>query len=821
VIGNNSCGAYSVAYGTPRDQLISCQLVLSDASVVELNKTSQAGYVVKASQSNLEGNIYRKINKLLVIHADAIRSAFPDTSLVRRNTGYALDHLLDQPRWSASGTGEANLAGLVCGSEGTLGIVTRATFQLQPLPVARGLLVVHYHDVFAALDATPVLLATGAVAVELIDAPTLAGSKGHTGLDQYRFWLVGEPEAVQVVEYFADSVAELNDALDCAQRQIAADGRHYAIVPVMGSDMQAVWQLRKAGLGLLMGKVAAKKAVAVIEDAAIPIVQLSAFMRDIRQLMTRLSVNCIYYGHASVGLIHLRPELDLTDAADKAKFVDIAQAVSRLVKNYRGALSGEHGDGRLRAPFLPEQFGAQVYAILCEVKQLFDPQGILNPGKIIGLTPIDQQWRRSVAAVHLAEGMDWQAERGFAASVEKCNGAGACRQSVGAMCPSFHITRDDAHSTRGRANLLRFALQSADPRRALAADDLQAALSTCLSCKACKSECPASVDMSRLKSEVAYQTRDLQPKSWRQWVFRYYAALLPWLNWFRMGVRWLNAHPSWLKHLPLLSGRKIPQASTADLMLWWQAQGASANPAQGQRVLVWVDVFSRYLHVDQGKAVIQVLQRLGFVVQPIWLQDSPRMLISHGYFEAARNCLQDALAQLPSAHACWGLVGIEPAELLVLRDDGQALLSAQERQPLSQWLDRIWLFDEAMLVYQQQFPNTRWSQLNKKIALHVHCHQKSLAGVSAAQSALSLLSDEVHLLSVGCCGMAGSFGYQQPVLSRQIADHGILQALLDFEKEHTLLCANGSSCQQQLVDFSDWSSWHSAQLFWQALESRT
>jgi FAD/FMN-containing dehydrogenase/Fe-S oxidoreductase len=803
IVGNNSCGAYSVAFGTPRDQIMSVIAILADASEVVFESLSFDAYQQKSALTALEGIIYQEVDALLSQHAQEVIAAFPDASIIRRNTGYALDVLAQQPRWS--GGGEANLAPLICGSEGTLAIVTQATFKLSLLPKYRALYVFHFNDVFSALDATPALLATGAVAVELIDAPTLAGTKGHTGFEQYRFWLQGEPEAVQVVEYFADSEAALDAKLQQAEQLTQTLAGVYAGIAVAGQQMSAVWEVRKAGLGLLMGKVGAKKAVAVIEDAAVPIRHLSAFMRDIRALMAELSVNCIYYGHASVGLIHLRPELDLSDAQDKALFVQIAQRVSGLVKQYKGALSGEHGDGRLRAPFLRQQLGDAVYGYLWQVKRAFDSSGLLNPGKVLSEVPIDQNWRVPVLS-QLQTGLDWQSELGFAKSVEKCNGAGACRKTTGAMCPSFQATQEDAYSTRGRANLLRFALQSPDPVAAMAVDELQDALSLCLGCKACKSECPAGVDMTRLKSEVLYQVHGGEAKTVKRWLYRHYAKLLPWLNRMRAIVPTLN-------HVAGL--RKLPQADAGDLRSWWQTIGQASNPHSGKTVVVWVDVYTRWLHPLQGRATIRVLQTLGFNVHPIWLGDSPRLLISQGFLAQAKACLVNGLAQLPN-EAIWGLIGIEPSELLVLRDDGLALLSQQQQLPLQALTGRVWLFEEAMVAFSAQHPDYQWPALEQPITVHVHCHQKSLAGVASSQHAFALLGRQVSIVDAGCCGMAGSFGYDQSELSVTIANKALLPALEQMA-EDALLVSAGTSCQQQISDLSDKQGLHPAQVFAQAM----
>ena len=808
VIGNNSCGAYSVAYGTPRDQIISVDAVLSDAQLVRFAELTEAEFAHKLSQNSIEGAIYRCVDDICQHGKAELVEAYPDASIIRRNTGYALDVMAQQHRWQVQG-GKANLAPLICGSEGTLALVSSVTFKLQPLPSHRALVVVQFDDVFAALDATPSLLSVKPIAVELIDAPTMAGSKGHAGFERFRFWLAGEPEAVQVVELAADSEAELNDKIVLTTQLASKLAHAYDVRSLGGADMVAVWQVRKAGLGLLMGKVGKRKAVAVIEDAAVPVTSLSAFVRDIRALMAELRVNCIYYGHASVGLIHLRPELDLTLAEDKRRFVQIAQRVSQLVKHYKGALSGEHGDGRLRGPFLREQLGATVYNYCVALKSAFDPNGLFNPQRIISNLAIDHDWRQSVADTPLTTGFDWSNDAGFGASVEKCNGAGACRQSVGAMCPSFQVTQDDEHSTRGRANLLRFALQSTDPQQALSGQQLADALASCLSCKACKSECPASVDMSRLKSEVLYQQQRTEGVSWKLRLLRHYHRILPLLNKARFVVKGLNAL--------LWSQRKLPLADGVDAQQWWLQQGRYLNPASTQKLVVLVDIYSRWLHTQQTQATMRIFQKMGYVVEPVWLNDSARLLISHGFLSQAKQVLGDVItnnqALFSSAKA---IVGIEPAELLVWRDDGLALVDVEQGSHLLKWQAKWLVFEEAVLALMPLTPEWQWPVLKKSVAIQVHCHQRSLVGIDKTQQAFALLGVKLQMLSDGCCGMAGSFGYQQPELSVKIAQKQLLPRLAQ-QDEATLIVASGSSCQQQIADLAVRKAMHPAEVFAQAL----
>ncbi len=808
VVGNNSCGAYSVAYGTPRDQIISLDAVLSDAQLVRFAELTEAGFSHKLSQNDIEGVVYRCVDDICQHGKAELSQAYPDASIIRRNTGYALDVMAQQSRWQVQG-GKANLAPLICGSEGTLALVVAVTFRLQPLPSHRALVVVQFDDVFAALDATPSLLSVKPIAVELIDAPTMAGSKGHAGFDRFRFWLAGDPEAVQVVELAANSETELIEKIELTMTLARRLPHAYDVRSLRAGDMAAVWQVRKAGLGLLMGKVGKRKAVAVIEDAAVPVTSLSAFMHDIRALMAELSVNCIYYGHASVGLIHLRPELDLTLTEDKHRFVQIAQQVSALVKHYKGALSGEHGDGRLRGPFLREQLGDKVYGYCVELKRAFDPNGLFNTNRIISQLPIDSDWRQSVADVALATGFDWSSEAGFGASVEKCNGAGACRQSVGAMCPSFQATQDDEHSTRGRANLLRFALQSSDLQQALSGQQLADALASCLSCKACKSECPASVDMSRLKSEVLYQQRQVGAAKLMDRLLCHYHQILPLLNKTRFLVKGFNAL-TWFQ-------RKMPIADGKDARHWWQTQGQYLNPESSERVVVLVDIYSRWLHTQQTQATIRIVQKMGYAVDTVWMSNSARLLISHGCLSQAKQVLSDVITHHEALfNSAKAIVGIDPAELLVWRDDGLALLSGADKARLSDWQSKCFVFEEAMLALTPSDANWKWPHYRTSVAVQVHCHQRSLVGFAKTQQAFALIGVSVQSLSDGCCGMAGSFGYQQSELSVKIAQKQLLPNIAKQDKT-TKIVAAGSSCQQQMHDLSTRKGIHPALVFAEAL----
>jgi len=853
MIGNNSCGSYSVLYGTTREHVKSVEVILSDGSEATFGDLSKDELQQKLTLPTLEGELYRFVVNLLTEQqakdgGEKFLNAFPHESIKRRNTGYALDELLrhHQP---FNPTGKPfNLTPLICGSEGTLAVVKRATLNLVKTPAHRILICAHYHSVEVALEQVPALLTFSTpqvgtkkspAAIELIDQITLDSTQGNRQQQANRFWIHGSPAAVLVIELFDDTQDALNQrAKDITQFVLSSKTEStktsleaYAAPVVSGGDMAKVWAIRKAGLGLLMGKVTRQKAVAVVEDAAIPVDRVADYYRDVRALMAELKVGCVYYGHASVGLIHVRPELDLATERGRELFQLIGSRISTLVKHYRGALSGEHGDGRIRAPFLPEQFGEEVYAHLVALKHTFDPHNLFNPGVIIGHRPITENLRADrVLQTPLKTGFDWQADISLLDAVEKCNGAGACRKSAGAgvMCPSYQATRDEAFSTRGRSNLLRIALTESDPIKALSHHELQQALDLCLGCKACHTECPASVDMAKLKSEVLYQTRDAQ--GWlKQFSVKHYGTILA------LGAKWpalfnrLQNMGATKRLLGIDTRRTLPQVQGEDIPKWWAEQSHdlhSNSPLNSRTVWVLCDLFSLKQEPDIAKATLCCFQKLGVKVKPIYFTHSPRALISQGLLKEAKVVLLDIMAQLKAVTEQDYIVGIEPSELLIWRDELASLLSLDE----AQYHDYLWLkrpkpvlsFEECLLEWSQQdklpkfkffFPPYVSQSSNPKIWLHVHCHQKALAQPLDTQKVLQLIPGvEVEMIQTGCCGMSGDFGYKHYELSKTIANQRLLPALKKAKSEDVIV-ATGTSCRHQIQDFDGRNALHIAQVF--------
>ena len=847
MIGNNSCGAYSVYYGTTREHVKSVEAVLADGSEVVFEPLSAQALYQKLKLPTLEGTIYREVISLLEQYGEQIVAAFPDPSIKRRNTGYALDELYRHHQPFNPEGKPFNLTPLICGSEGTLAVIKSATLNLVPLPKYRQLLCSHFASVEAALKTVPEALEFEPAAIELIDQATLEGTKYNREQAQNRFWLEGDPGAVLVVELFAEDAEILAQRLAALQQWFLQQGAT-ACPLIAPEDTQKVWAVRKAGLGLLMGKPSRKKAIAVIEDGAVPVAALPDYYRDVQALMAELDVGCVYYGHASVGLIHIRPELDLALAEDRALMQQIAERNVQLIKKYRGAISGEHGDGRIRAPFLPQLLGEEVYQHLVTLKQIFDPKNLLNPGVIIGEMPITQHLRADRQPVanfseRIPPAFDWSDDLSLMDAVEKCNGAGACRKSTGLMCPSYQVTREEAYSTRGRSNLLRYALTEPDPRQALQTEELQEALELCLGCKGCKTECPASVDMSKLKSEVLYQVKQngstTLKSQWQDWAIQNYGRLMQWGSRWPALYNW-GQNRGWVKDLLQVDRRRtLPAIANTSAQSLWQQKWAQRMSDSSPEVLVLVDLYSGYQEPQIAEACFAVLKQWGMVVQPIFMQHSPRALISQGLLEEAKAALYD-LAQQVHHYPDAKVLGLEPSEISVMMDELPDLfpelkktsLQAGESSQNPQSCQDAYLSGLGILAKTQPFEeivlqllaeNPAFEGLKgvhklKKAWLHVHCHQKSLMSPKKVAQALALVAEEVQVIESGCCGMSGAFGYHHYEISEKIAQQALLPAVSKMQPGEVLV-ATGTSCRHQVADLSEQQAIHLVEAFARALGS--
>jgi FAD/FMN-containing dehydrogenase/Fe-S oxidoreductase len=801
MIGNNSCGSYSIFYGSTRDHVKSVEVLLSDGSLVEFKELSKKELKNKLNLQSLEGDIYRFVINLLNNNQQEILNAFPDKNLIRRNTGYALDELIRNHKPFNLNGKNFNLAPLICGSEGTLGAVISAKLNLVDLPKYKELIVAHFSSDEQSLSLVKDIVNLGPSAIEYIDKPTLDASKHNNEQQKNRVWIDGEPKSILIIEFFSDSLEGLNFNIARCQAMLLSGGAYSAKL-INKSDKNKVWEVRKAGLGLLMGKVGSKKAVAVIEDAAVPVNSLYSYYQEIKSLMQSYGVNAVYYGHASVGLIHIRPELDLSNTEDQEKMYSIAKDVSKIVKKYNGALSGEHGDGRIRAPFLKEQFGDTVYQYLVDLKHIFDPVNLFNPGVILSNKNILQNLRPLINQHELLTAFDWSSDISFFYAAEKCNGAGVCRKSTGGvMCPSYRVTRSEEFSTRGRANLLRKALSSENPIKSLRSSELDEALSLCLSCKACKSECPASVDMARLKSEYLFQIKNIGSYI-RSWHIRNLGNIL------KIGSK----APSMFNFLQGLAlsrkligfERQAPLMQKELLSVWW---GNSKPKKNDHDITVWlvVDIFAQYYDVNIGKDILNLLKMCNVNIKVIFPKNSIVAMISVGLLNEAKSELKLLHRQLSKVKNNDLIVGIEPSEVLVWRDEAKSLVNGR--------LPNILLFEELLLQLNQLEALPKFNSLNSKVWVYEHCHQKALAETNNLTKALGLIPElQIELIDGGCCGMAGEFGYKYSKISENIAHHSLDDSMQKIQ-DKDMLIATGTSCRKQILDVFKTQSTHLPRLF--------
>jgi Fe-S oxidoreductase len=580
----------------------------------------------------------------------------------------------------------------------------------------------------------------------------------------------------------------------------------YSVKLIDKIDRNKVWEVRKAGLGLLMGKVGSKKVIAVIEDAVVPVDKLYLYYQEVKLLMRFYGVDAVYYGHVSVGLIHIRPNLDLSKNKDRQIMQSIAEKISKIVKKYHGALSGEHGDGRIRAPFLKEQFGDVVYQYLVDLKHIFDPNNLFNPDVIISEKSILENLRPVVSQQELTTAFNWEDDLSFYYAAEKCNGAGVCRKSVGGiMCPSYRATRNEEFSTRGRANLLRKALSSVNPIESLKNNELKEALNLCLSCKACKNECPANVDMARLKSEYLFQIGNIRSYA-KSWHVKNLGSIL------KIGSKAPYAfnllQSSYLGKRLIGFERQPPLLEKQSLSDWWS--DCESNDGN-HTITVWViaDIFTQYYDVDIGQDVLNLLSRCKINIQVIFPKNSIVAMISHGLLDEAKKELKKLYSQLGNMAKGNLIVGVEPSEVLVWRDEAKNLLS-------DKLLD-VLLFEELLLKLDELRVLPKFYAIDSKVWVHEHCHQKSLAETRNITKALELIPKlQIEVIDSGCCGMAGDFGYKYPEVSKNIA-HQSLGGFINGVRKNDVIVATGSSCRKQISDIFLTKSLHVAQLFHKAL----
>lgn len=829
MIGNNSCGAHSLIYGSTRDHLLELECLLSDGSEVRFSALSPEEFEQKLGSDGLEGKIYRHISGLLkdeeIRHE--IGQQYPDPRLHRRNTGYALDLLARMSPFTAGGPA-FNLCSLLAGSEGTLAITVSTKLQLLPLPPpVTGLLCVHFSSLDEAIKANLTALKYHPGSIELMDQVILDCTRDNLSQKGNRFFIEGEPAAILMIEWARDTKSEIEQLAEALISELLSAGSGYHYPLIFGPDQKKVWNLRKAGLGVLTNIPGDAKPTGLIEDTAVLPELLPDYIREFREMLKKHDASCVYYAHIATGELHMKPVLNLKKMEDHERFSRIAWDTARLVKKYRGSLSGEHGDGRLRAAFLPFMLGDKIFSALVELRRVWDPAGILNPGKITGTIPPDSSLR--FQAQH-PEGpsqtfFDFSSTLGWLRAVEQCNGSADCRKSArigGVMCPTFMATSEESKSTRARANLLRECLTYASADELYTRMDLYDVLDLCLSCKGCKSECPSGIDMTKYKAEYLQHYYDHHGLPLRTRLIAgisgIYRLFYPVRKLFNALIRtqWLMAP---LKHLSGIAvQRSMPRFAHSSLTRW-----ARKHQTDGQGPALWLlaDEFTNYLDAETGIAAVELLTALGYRVHVTPLTVSGRALLSKGLLRKARNMAEKNIMNLMlEVGPDQPLIGTEPSAILCFRDEYPELARAAFREAAKELGRHCFTFEEflAREFREGRIDRSRFKASDVPVLFHGHCYQKALTGTGDTKLCLEIpQGNEVREIPSGCCGMAGSFGYEKEhyELSQKIGEMILFPEIR--EAVDAVIVAAGHSCRHHILDGTGRKALHPAQFLNNAL----
>jgi len=838
MVGNNSCGSNSIVYGSTREHLVSVRGFLSDGSEALFGPLTRDQFEAKCNgPDSLETRIYQTMRSLLgnAENRGQIRDNFPLASIPRRNTGYALDLLMDADAFDPASAQPFNLCRLIAGSEGTLFFAVEIELDCSPLPPPNAALVCgHFVSVDEALRANLLALPHGPSACELIDRHILECTKSNLAQQRNRSFVVGDPGAILVVEIRRDThEAALvdSDAVMTAWREA---GLGYAMPVLWNDEGNKVWELRRAGQGLMSNVVGDAKPREVVEDTAVDVRDLPVYIAQFDELLrTKYGIDCVYYAHAGSGELHTRPLFNLKTPEGVKMFREVGTDIARLVRKYRGSLSGEHGDGRLRGEFIPMMVGEHCYRLMREVKALFDPGGIFNPGKIVDTPPMDSSLRHAPGhpTPDYETVFDFSDVAGVVRAAEKCNGSGDCRKSAlagGTMCPSYMATREEKHTTRARANILRHVLNNPrDAARPFDSAEIKEVMDLCLSCKACKSECPSSVDMAKLKAEFLQHYHDANGVPRRSWIVARFAdsarlaslapalynAVLQTPALRRIANRLLGFHPD----------RTMPRLNPVTLRNW-AARRRPLEPLRGKigRVHLFCDEFTNFNDLDAGIATVELLELLGYEVNLPGHAESGRASFSKGLVRRAKKFAEENVRRLASLVTdAEPLIGIEPSAILGFRDEYPALVDPSLRDTARKLAPCCLLLDEFIdrEIAAGRIDASLFTREQRTIHLHGHCHQKSLASIEPTVRMLGLPENyTVKVIPSGCCGMAGSFGYESEhyEVSMNVGELVLFPAVRNLPDD-ALVAAAGTSCRHQIHDGTGRAALHPAQILRAAL----
>lgn len=833
MVGNNSCGTTSIVYGSTRDHVTALDVVLSDGSEARFSTLSKAGFEEKRKGAGLEARLYNQIYEILSqpdVQAE-IREQYPKPGIHRRNTGYAIDVLLETEIFT-EGKPAFNFCQLLSGSEGTLAFTTEITLHIDPLPSPHDVVVcAHFADLMECMKAVVAAMEHHPTACELMDKLILDCTKANREQSKNRFFIDGDPAAVLMIEFRGDQPGQAEAKAGDLIADLKKRGFGYAFPVISAPQSKKVWELRNAGLGVLSNMPGEAKGVACIEDTAVEVTDLPAYIGEFEQMMAGFGQKSVYYAHAGAGELHVRPILNLKKEHDREVLRKIGESMARLVKKYKGSLSGEHGDGRVRGEFIPLMIGEKNYALLREVKHTWDPNGIFNPGKIVDAPPMNTSLRYEAGQQNKTFDTVLEFNDGILRAAEKCNGSGDCRRldfAGGTMCPSYRATRDEKDSTRARANALREFLTHSEKANPFDQKELYEVMDLCLSCKGCTSECPSNVDVSSMKAEFLHQYYKSHGVPFRAKVFANIAQInqlgsaLPGLTNFFMR----NGLTGGLikSALGVAPQRSLPALHTTSLRNWHTKNRSNLAPATPEKgtVYLFCDEFTNFNDTAIGIKALQLLSKLGYRVEMPAHPESGRAALSKGLLLKARDlAIQNVGIFKHLASENTPLIGIEPSAILTFRDEYPRLVPEQDKETAKALSQNALLIDEflAREIQQGRITADAFTKAKKKVLLHGHCHQKALSSVDPTAWILGLPENyEVEVIPSGCCGMAGSFGYEKEHydVSMNIGELVLFPAVRKAADE-VIVAAPGTSCRHQILDGTGRRAMHPVEVLWEAM----
>ena len=829
MIGNNSAGSHSIIHGKTIDHVLELKVVLSDGSEAVLNPAADAAEIEsRARADTFEGRLYRDLLHLGESYHDEILARFP--KLMRRVSGYNLDELVRNGDGSfgagySSQPGPLNLARMVVGSEGTFAVVTEAKVRIVPQPKKRGILIVHFRSLVESVDPSQEIVARGPSAVELMDDFILSSARGRPDFARHMDFVDPDAKVVMIVEFYGDTEPEVKAKIDELQGYLQRNRIGFGYLAVTDPiQQQNIWKVRKEALGLLMGVLGDKKPIAFVEDPAVPIEKMAGFVREFQKILSDHDARGGYYGHASVGCLHVRPAIDMKQASEINKVREMGEEVCRLVMEYGGSMSGEHGDGIARGKFNKVLFGPDIYQAFLEAKRIFDPNNIMNPGKVVNAPEVTEnlRWGADYQTIQIKTHLDFSREGGFARAIEMCNGMGVCRKrDIGTMCPSYHATLDEEHSTRGRANALRAALSGALAPEELTSKRMYDVLDLCLECKGCKRECPSNVDLAKIKYEFLAHYHEKHGTPLRARMFAGIENLNKWGSRFApLANAVMGLNPvKWMldQFVGIDSRRQMPPFASESFEKWFRKR---SRPSAGgrPRVVLFHDCFMNYNYPQVGHAATELLEKAGYEVILANKKCCGRPMISKGLIEDAKAVANHNVRELePYVKQGIPVLGCEPSCLLTLRDDYLDLVEGAgvEGSAVEQVAANSWMVDEFLVQLSQQGKlDLQFDETPKKILFHGHCHQKALIGSAPSLEALRLVPGlSVSEVNSGCCGMAGSFGFEKEHydLSEKIGGQRLFPAV-EAAPVETEIAVTGVSCRQQISHFTDRTPRHAVEI---------